>query len=190
MKRTILLVLMMAAAGAAPASAADGGEFQLSAYMGGQNLMIDDPDIVGDDRFQHDGFLVGLALAYRLKSGLMFEGSLLHSAYSIFPLANLIGEGFDNYQYAGAVGWQFDVNRWRITPKAGVARSKLTSDDGYFFPTNDGMTNKVYATVPFIETSLAHRAGTHWGFGLMLRETFEEFGHTRSYAATVQYFFN
>jgi hypothetical protein len=189
MSRTISLITLMAAAGVAPVVAAD-GQFQISAYMGAQNMLIDDRDIVGDDRFQHDGFLVGAALAYRLPGGLTFEGSLLHSAYSNIFFANVFERNFDNYQYAAAVGWQFDVNRWRITPKAGVARSKLTSNDSLLFPAEEDYTDQLYATVPFFETSLVRRAGDHWGFGLMLRETFEDFGHTRSFAATVQYFFD
>jgi hypothetical protein len=190
MRRTMLLVVAMLGAGAAPAPAGEGGEFQLSAYIGGQNLLIDDERLVGEERFQHEGFLIGAALAYRLPSGLLFEGSLLHSAYSNFFFANLFNPSFDNYQYGLSAGWQFDVDRWRITPKVGVARSKLTGNESILFPPEEERSDQLYATVPFLETTLTRRAGRHWGFGLMLRETFEEFGHTRSYAATVQYFFD
>ena len=190
MTRTMLLVMMTLAAGIPQVQAADRGEVQLSVLLGGQSLKVDDEDVIGDNGVTREGVVVGAALAYRLPRGLLFEASILHSAYSDFLFANLFRRSFDNYQYSGAVGWQFDIDRWRITPKVGVARSKLTSDGPLLFPPDDDRSYKFYATVPYLETSFMRRAGRHWAFGLTLRETFEEFGHTRSYAGTVQYLFN
>jgi hypothetical protein len=180
---------LMASAGA-PVPAADRGEVQLSAHLGAQNLKVDDEDVAGGERFDREGMLIGAAVAYRLPRGLLFEVSILHSAYSDFFFANVFTRSFDTYQYSGAVGWQFDVNRWRITPKVGAARSKLTSDGPLLFPQDGEESDKLYATVPFVEASFMHRAGRRWAFGVTLRETFEDFGHTRSYGGTAQYIFD
>jgi hypothetical protein len=152
-------------------------------------LVVDDRDVVGDERVHRDGVLVGAAAAYRFPRGLLFEISLLHASHSDFLFANVFRRSFGNYQYGGAVGWQFDNDRWRITPKVGVARSKLTSDGQLLFPQDDEEDQKIYATVPFIEASVVRRLGRSFAVGAFLRETFEDFGHTRSWGATALYFF-
>jgi hypothetical protein len=188
MKRTTLLVVLMSC-GAAPAWAGSRGEVQLSALLGAQNLRVDDPSVVGEDRVHDDGLLVGAALAYRLPGGLLFEGAILHSGYSDFLFSDLFEQSFDTYQYSVAVGWQFDRRRWRLTPKVGLARSKLTSSGPLLFPPAD-VRPELFANVPFVEGTAVRRLGDHFALGLLLRETFEDFGHTRSVSGTLQYFFD
>jgi hypothetical protein len=186
----MLLVAVLAAAAGAPAIAADEGEVQLSVYLGAQNLHIDDEALVGDERLQRNGVLVGAAAAYRFPRGFLLEASVMHGAYSDFFFANIFERSFSAYQYSGAAGWQFDRNRWRITPKVGVARSKLTSDASLLFPPEEEGPRKLYATVPFVEASVVRRLGRHFAVGAFLRETFEDFGHTRSWGATAHYYFD
>ncbi len=81
MKGIILLVLS-AAAGVLPAQAGEQGEFQLSVQVGQQNIIIDAENLIAGDRFNHDGFEVGFALGWRMKSGLLLEASLLLSLYT------------------------------------------------------------------------------------------------------------
>jgi Outer membrane protein beta-barrel domain len=192
MKGTILLVLSVIA-GALPAQAGDKGEFQLSVQIGRQNILIDAENLIAGDQFNHDGLEVGFALGWRLQSGLLFEASLLHSGYTDFggvilsPLG-VDDESLDNYQYSGAVGWQFDKNRWRFTPKAGMARSKLTSRGEVLLDDDGARTDTLYATVPFLEATAARRMGEHFALGLSWRETFQDFGHSRSVDVTLHWF--
>jgi len=191
MRRTMLLVAVLAAAAGAPAIAAGEGEVQLTVYVGAQNLHIDDEDMVGDERLQRNGVLLGAAAAYRFPHGFVLEAAVVHGAYTDFIFRNLFERSFSNYQYSGAVGWQFDRNRWRITPKVGVARSKLTSDGSLLFPAEDEEGGqKLYATVPFVEAAVVHRLGRNFALGAFLRETFEDYGHTRSWGATAQFYFD
>jgi len=191
----IMLLALTAIAGALPAQAGEKGEFQLQVQLGQQNIIIDAENLIAGDRFNHDGFEVGFALGWRMKSGLLLEASLLHGAYSdffapVFAGLGIEDESFDTYQYAGAVGWQFDKNRWRFTPKLGVARSKLTSTGAVVLDSDGERTDQLYATVPFVEAAAVRRMGEHFALGLSWRETFQDYGHTRSLAATMHWFFD
>ncbi len=191
MTRTMLLVTLLAVAAGTPAIAAGEGEVQLAVYLGSQNLHVDDEIVLQDERLQRNGVLVGAAAAYRFPRGFLVEASVLHGAYTDFFFRNVFERSFSQYQYSGAVGWQFDRNRWRITPKVGVARSKLTSDGSLLFPQDDDEGDqKFYATVPFVEASVVHRLGRHFALGAFLRETFEDFGHSRSWGATAHFYFD
>jgi hypothetical protein len=185
----LLAAVLMAGAGA-PILAAGQGEVQLAAYLGRQNLRVDDDAAIGNDRGERHGVVVGAAVAYRLPRGLLFEVSLLHASYNDFLLGDLFERNIGNYQYSGAVGWQFDKDRWRFTPKVGVVRSKLTTSGPLLFPPDDELTDMVYATAPFIEASAVRRIRGHLALGLFLRETFEDFGHTHSGGATLHYYFD
>jgi hypothetical protein len=104
--------------------------------------------------------------------------------------ADLFERSVGNYQYAGAIGWQFDRDRWRFTPKMGVARSRLTASGPLLLPQDDGLTEQAYATAPFIEATAVHRLRGRLALGLFLRETFEDFGHTHSGGATLHFYFD
>jgi hypothetical protein len=186
----MLSAVALLAGAAAPA--AEKGEVQLSVYLGGQNLHVDDRTLVGGERVHRNGLLVGTAAAYRFPRGLLLEVSLLHASHSDFVFANVFRRSFGSHQYAAAVGWQFDNDRWRITPKIGVARSLLTTDGALLLSPEDEEVDdgEIKATVPFAEASVTRRLGEHFAVGAFLRETFEDFGHTRSWGATALYFFD
>ena len=193
--RGAILMALTAFAAALPAHAGDKGEFQLSAQLGRQNITIDEENLVAGDQFNHDGVEVGFTLGWRMKSGLTFEASLVHAAYTdiagvILTPLGVDDESMDTYQYSGAVGWQFDKNRWRITPKLGVARSKLTSWDEVILDSSGERTEKLYSTVPFVELAGLRRMGEHFALGLAWRETFQDYGHTRGISLTGHWFFD
>lgn len=194
MRGAILLALSVMA-GALPAHAGEKGEFQLSVQVGQQNIIIDEENLIAGDRFNHDGIEVGFTLGWRMKSGLLFEASLVHAGYMDFAgvILSPLGvddESLDTYQYSGAVGWQFDKNRWRFTPKLGVARSKLTAWDEILLDSSGERIDKMYATVPWIEASAVRRMGEHFALGFSWRETFQDYGHTRGLSATMHWFFD
>jgi len=194
MKGAILLVLSTIA-GVLPAQAGDQGEFQLSVQVGQQNIVIDAENVLANDRFNHDGVEVGFTAGWRMKSGLLFEGSLVHGAYTdiagvIFTPIGLDDESLDTYQYSLAAGWQFDKNRWRFTPKLGIARSKLTSRDEVILDSDGERTYKLNSTVPFLEAQVVRRMGEHFALGLAWRETFQDYGHTRGLSLTMHWFFD
>lgn len=191
----IILIALSAIAGALPAQAGDKGEFQVQVQIGKQFVNIDGEQLLEGERLNHDGLEIGFALSWRLKRGLLLEASLLHSSYTdfggiILSPVGLDDMSFDNFQYSGAVGWQFDENRWRFTPKLGVARSKLTSTREMLLNDQGERTDKLISTVPFVEMSAVRRMGEHFALGLSWRETFQDFGHTQGLGVTAHWFFD
>jgi hypothetical protein len=179
MKISMLLgVALLATLGAMPAGAAEPGQVHLSGYVGQTRLRIDGDRLLDGETVRLDTGMSGVALGYRLPSGLLFEAGL---AYAVHDQWFDTDDDFDLYHYSAAAGWQFDLERWRFTPKLGLLRSKLNSEAHLLLNDNGGRTDKVYDTVPFVEASLVHRLGDRWAIGAHFRDTFEEFGHSRSY---------
>ena len=194
MKGTLLLVLS-AFAGVHTAQASDPGEFQLSVQLGVEHIDIDNDQLIGDHGLHHDGAEIGFAMGWRLPSGLLFEASALHADHTdfvgiIFDGLGLEDDGVDSHQYAAAVGWQFDQDRWRLTPKVGLARSRLTSSDDVLLTPDGARTDKLYETAPFIEAGAIRRLGKHFALGVSWRKTFQDIGSTQSLGATMHLFFD
>jgi len=193
--KAILLLGVLAAVGVPMARAGDQGEFQLTGQLGTERIHIDNDRLFGDRGFHHDGPAVGFAMGWRLPVGLLLEASAMHSAYTdldgwIFGGLGSDDESVNSHQYAAAVGWQFDQDRWRLTPKIGLARSKLTSRGELLLTPDGDRTDKLYATVPFIEAGVIRRMGTHFALGVSWRKTFQDFGDSQSLGATVHLFFD
>jgi hypothetical protein len=178
MKTTILLaVALLAAMSRIPATAGE-AEVQLSVLGGQQRLRIDRDRWFGAQTVREDAWRNGVALGLRTPAGFVAEAGLAHAVRDDWGGND--GD-IELYHYSAAVGWQFDVERWRFTPRVGAQRSKLNSEARLLLNDDGSRTDKLYGTVPFVDLSLQRRLGNHWAVGVSARDSFEEFGHSRSW---------
>lgn len=182
MQTRILLGLALCASLMQTARAQDADaakpEVQLSLVVGQQRVRIDGDQLTTGETERMDMSLTGIGLAYRMPAGLVLEGGVMYGAHEDWLTSE---DDVEVYHYSGAVGWQFDLERWRLTPKLGVMRSKINSDGRLLLNDDGAGTDKIYDTVPFGELSITRRLGNHWALGIHYRDTFEDWGHTRSW---------
>jgi hypothetical protein len=184
--KTLCVAALLAATFQVPAMAADKPEVQLSAWTGQLRLRIDGDRLLTGETVREDAWMNGLALRVRMPAGFVAEAGIAHAVHDDW----LDTDGdIELYHYSGAVGWQFDLQRWRFTPRIGAVRSKLNSEARLLLTDDGGRTDKVYDTVPFVDASLQRRLGEHWAIGFNVRDTMEDFGHARAwgFVATVNW---
>jgi hypothetical protein len=174
---TLLAAAMLAATFQLPAVAGE-SEVQLSVRGGQQRLRIDRDHWLGGETVREDSWLNGVALGLRTPAGFVAEAGIAHSVRDEWGGSD--GD-IELYHYSAAVGWQFDLERWRFTPRVGAQRSKLNSEARLLLNDDGSRTDKLYDTVPFVDLSLQRRLGNHWAVGFTARDSFEEFGHSRSW---------
>ncbi len=173
-------VALMGALFAQGATAEGGAGVQVAAFGGQQRLRIDHDRLITDETMRMDTAWMGLEIGYRFAPGLLIEGGYGYSVHEDWFAFNQ-DESLDLHHHSLALGWQFENEGWRFTPKAGVIRSKLNSEQRLLFNDNGGRTDKYYATVPFAEAQLLKRLGDRWTLGFTVRDVREEFGHTRAW---------
>jgi hypothetical protein len=174
---TLLAAVALAAAFQLPAGAGE-PEVQLSVLGGQQRLRIDHDRWLGAETVREDAWRNGVALGLRTPAGFVAEAGIAHAVRDEWGSND--GD-IELYHYSAAIGWQFDVERWRFTPRVGAQRSKLNSEARLLLNDDGSRTDKLYDTVPFVDVSLQRRLGNHWAVGVMARDSFEEFGHSRSW---------
>lgn len=180
--RMAAMVLMALAAGIAQAGDAargDRAEWQLSVWGGKQNLRVNRDRDFRDETQRHDQWLNGISIARRLPQGLVVEAAA-ETAYHDTSYGK--DNDFSVDHYSVALGWQIDAERWRFTPKLGLARSHINNQARLLLNENGGRVFERNYTVPYAELDLQRRFGRHFQLGGAFRDTDEEFGHTRSWA--------
>ncbi len=183
MKKFMVSGLMVVAAFSAQVRAADKGEFQVSSYLGMSRVNVDAGYTVTGESLDTNTVSTGLAFSYRLPSGLFAELGLGYSMHQIFDWIDSV----ELHQSSAALGWQFEVNKWRLTPKVGIAHTRLVTIEPDLF--NSDPERTVRSDDPFFEATAVRRLGDAWALGGTLRETFAEFGHARSFGVMVTYSF-
>ena len=163
----------LAAIFAGPAAA---GEVQLGARWGATRLEVDGNRLSSgsavNDRLISGGFTLG----YRWTQGPLIEIGTSGSS-NFFDLFNI--NDLDHTWLAA--GWQFDLNdRWRLTPKAGLVATQLTSSEEDIFEGGEPVDH-LDDTVPFLELTIGRRLGRYFMLGMYFRENFEEFGGSQMY---------
>jgi hypothetical protein len=186
MKITTLLAGALLAATFQLPAAAGKPEVQLSLTGGQQRLRIDGDRWLGGETVREDSWLNGISLGMRAPAGFVARAGIAHAVRDEWGGND--GD-IELYHYSAAVGWQFDLERWRFTPLVGMQRSKLNSEARLLLNDDGSRTDKLYDTVPFVDLSLQRRLGDHWAVGVTARDSFEEFGHSRSwgFAMTVNW---
>ena len=179
MKRTTLLAAtLIASTFQLPAVAADKPEMQLSVVGGQQRMRVDRDRWLDDETVRADTWLNGISFGMRFPAGFVADVGITHGVHDDWGGTD---EDVELYHYSGAVGWQFEASRWRFTPRLGLQRSKLNSEARLLLNDDGSRTDKLYDTVPFVDLSLQRRLGNHWAVGFTARDSFEEFGHSRSW---------
>lgn len=176
-KKYTVAALLLAATVQLPAYAAD-TEVQLSVIGGQQRLRIDRDRWFLDETVREDAWVNGLSLGVRTPAGFVAEAGIAHAFRDDWGGTD---EDIELYHFSGAVGWQFEAGRWRFTPRLGLQRSKLNSEARLLLNGDGNRTDKIYDTVPFVDVSVQRRLGNHWAIGITGRESFEDFGHSRSW---------
>lgn len=162
--------------------AAVAGEFQL-AVRAGKTWIDIDGDRLSSRHGVNDSLINGaLTASYRWERGGYIEAGIGGSG-----TLDILGiEDLDHHWIGG--GWQFDLeDHWKLTPKAGLTYSELTSSEENLF---DGEpVDEFTDIVPFVEIALEHRFGQHVGLSGYLRHTFEDWGKTHDLGIMFSYTF-
>jgi hypothetical protein len=166
--RTMLAASCALAVLAAPAMA---GEFQLGFRMGKNHISIDGDRLSSGNSVDERLINLGILASYRWESGGYLEAGLGGSGS--FDILGIQGV---SHRWIGG-GWQFDLSDyWKLTPKAGLTWSHLTSSEEDFFDSEP--VDEFSDVVPFMEMTLERRLWNHVGLGLYVRRTMEDWGST------------
>lgn len=178
-KTTLIASGVLAALASVQACA---GEFQFGFRLG-QNWLDVDGDRLSSGNSINDNLLnLGIAASYRWPKGGFIEAGLGGSGtIDIFGLESV------SHRWIGG-GWQYDLSeKWKLTPKAGLAYSRLTSSEEDFFDSEP--VDKFSDIVPYVELTIERRLLTHLGLGAYFRHTFEEWGSTRDFGLAITWTF-
>lgn len=172
-------VVVVAALLVGPAAA---GDFQLGFRMG-QNWLDVDGDRLSSGNGVNDHLLnLGITGSYRWPAGGYLELGLGGSG-SI----DILGIQSVSHRWIGG-GWQYDLHgNWKLTPKAGLTYSELTSSEEDLFDSEP--VDEFNDVVPFVELTLEHRFYEHVGLGVYFRHTFEDWGSTRDFGLLLSWTF-
>jgi hypothetical protein len=172
----------MLAAAALLAGQARAGDLQV-AFRLGENWLDIDGDRLSSGNSVNDHLInIGFTASYRWPRGGYLEAGVGGSG-SI----DLLGIQDVNHHWLGG-GWQYDLRGdWKLTPKAGLTYSELTSSEENLFESEP--VDEFTDVVPFVEVTLERRFWRHVGLGLYFRHTFEDWGSTRDFGLVLSYTF-
>lgn len=160
---------------------AGAGEMQYAFKIGGSMLKVDPERIEDGEGSSTNGVAVGLSLGYRTDAGLLVELGILGSG-------NVDSELLSGIVHKSlGVGWQFEREGWRLTPKAGLVHSYLDAAGGRELIEDGRPSERFTDTVPFIEAAAERRLGEHFGIGLYLRHVFEDFGDSQAWGISLSW---
>jgi hypothetical protein len=176
----LFVAALVATLGAGAAHAAgDDGETQLSIWAGEQYLRVNHDVHFRDETHKHDQLMTGVSLAHRWPAGFYLEGGFETATHET---DNGKDNDFTVDHYSAAIGWQFDSNRWSFTPKIGVTQSQLGNDARLLIDENGDRVFHLSNTVGYVGLDAQVRVGRRMMLGATLRDTDEDWGHTRSAA--------
>jgi hypothetical protein len=170
------MALVSAVLGGVLAAPSAAGEVQVGARWGATRLEVDGSRLSSGNDVNDRLISSGLTLGYRWTRGMLLEIGTSGSG-DFFDFLNI--NSLDHTWLAA--GWQFDLNdRWRLTPKAGLVATELTSSEEDIFEGGEPV-DRFDDTVPFLELTIGRRLGRYFMVGMYFRENFEEFGGSQMY---------
>jgi hypothetical protein len=155
------------------------GEFQIGVRLGATKLEVDADRLTSGDDVNDRLLSSSLTVGYRWENGLIVDGGFGGSS-QFLPLFEI--NELDQV-WVGA-GWQFDADRWRFTPLAGLVQTHLNSSQENLFEGNEP-TDHFNDTVPFAEITAERQLGRHFVLGLYFRKNFEDFGSTQTWGMSI-----
>lgn len=181
-RTTLLAGAAIVAMTALGAGRAEAGEFQVALRLGEDWIDIDGDRLSSGNSVNDHLLNIGLTASYRWDRGGYLEIGVAGSgSLDIFGIQSV-----DHHWIGG--GWQFEpFESVKLTPKAGLTYSELTSSEEDLFDSEP--VDHFSDVVPFVEVTLERRFFDHMGLGLYFRNTFEDWGGTRDFGLTLSWAF-
>lgn len=178
MNRSIFALALLATVGiAAPALAVD-SEFQISPRAGRGELQLDQFRGVDDRLAEIDTGGLGVSFGFLTPIGVLLEAGT--ESYGNFDFFNADDE-FVLRQHYAAVGYQFELGSgWRITPKVGRSKWKLTSEQGWLIHDDDVDSDVARGYENFWELGFGKRVNDVMTLGASVRSGDYDFGEASS----------
>jgi hypothetical protein len=170
-----------------PLLAAESTEFQISPRIGRGVLELDQFRNLDEDLAELDTGGLGVAFAVVTPVGLLVEGGT--ESYGNFDFFNA-DDAFVLRQNFIALGYQFELgDGWHLVPKAGRARWKLTSEEGWLFHDDDVETDTRRGYEYFWELGFGRRVNDVMSLGASVRSGSYDFGDAGSVAFVMSFSF-
>ena len=186
-KLCMALATVCALGTSTPLLAAERTEFQISPRAGRGVLKLDQFRNVDDDLAELDTGGLGVSFAVVTPIGLLVEAGT--ETYGNFDFFNADDE-FTLRQHYAALGYQFELgDGWRIVPKVGRSKWKLTSEKGWLLHDDDVETDIVRGYEYFWELDFAKRVNDVMSVGASVRSGSYEFGDAGSVAFVMTFSF-
>jgi hypothetical protein len=158
--------------------AAEKTEFQISPRIGRGELELDQFKNIDDDFADQDTVGIGVGFGILTPIGVLLEAGT--ESYGNFDFFNA-DDAFELRQYYGAVGYQFELgDGWRIVPKVGRSKWKLTSDEGWLFHDDDVDRDVRSGYENFWELGFGKRVNDVMTLGASVRSANFDFGDAGS----------
>jgi hypothetical protein len=176
--RKISVALAMLCALTTTAWSAEETEFQISPRVGRGELQLDRFENVDDDLAQQDTGGLGVSFGVLTPIGVLLEAGT--ETYGNWDFFNADDE-FELRQHYIAVGYQFELgDGWRIVPKVGRSKWKLTSDEGWLINDDDVESDIARGYENFWEIGFGKRVTDVMTLGAAVRSGDYDFGDAGS----------
>lgn len=154
------------------------GEFTVTGAVGKTNLGIDSDYRIGVERTSFDAGTLSLMGGYRFSNGFLVEAGYV--TYATFEFFN----AFDEYElgeWQAAVGYSYELGRWRFVAKAGYAFWQLDSEEGDFLNPGDEDESHADGSDPVATLAIEKFFSSIFGMSLAYQKSDRDFGNTESF---------
>jgi hypothetical protein len=176
--RIATVFALIAAMSTAVPAFAEGTEFQISPRAGRGELKLDQFRGIDDDLAEQDTAGLGVSFGLLTPIGVLVEAGT--ESFGNFDFFNADDE-FELRQNYVAVGYQFELgDGWRLVPKVGRSKWKLTSDEGWLFSDDDVDSTVRRGYENFWELGFGKRVSDVMTLGASVRSGDFDFGSAGS----------
>jgi hypothetical protein len=178
MRKLSVALAMLCALTTGSAMAAEKTEFQISPRVGRGELKLDQFKNVDDDLAEQDTAGAGVSFGVLTPVGLLVE--IGTESFGNWDWFNADDE-FELRQYYAALGYQFELGEgWRLVPKVGRSKWKLTSDEGWLVHDDDVDEEVARGYEYFWELGFGKRVNDVMTLGASVRSGDFDFGSAGS----------
>lgn len=178
MKHLLAVIAFIAIVGTAVPAFAEGTEFQISPRAGRGELKLDQFRGIDDDLAEQDTAGLGVSFGVLTPIGVLVEAGT--ESFGNFDFFNADDE-FELQQHYLAIGYQFELgDGWRLVPKVGRSKWKLTSDKGWLFNDDDVESTVQRGYENFWELGFGKRVNDVMTLGASVRSGDYDFGSAGS----------
>jgi hypothetical protein len=178
MRTLCMAIATMSVLATTPGLAAERTEFQISPRAGRGELKLDEFRNIDDDLANMDTVGLGVSFAVVTPIGVLLEAGT--ESFGNFDFFSADDE-FTLRQHYAAIGYQFELgDGWRLVPKAGRSKWKLTSEKGWLFNDDDVETDVQRGYEYFWELGFGKRVNDVMTLGASVRSGSFDFGDAGS----------